>query len=221
VRFLLHLAVADVVNDVHSNEFWMSQSRLADKVGCARTTVNEWLGEALELGALAIVRDNAATGRPNVYRFEFAEGEGVRVADTGCPSGGQEGVRVADTKQETQLKRTQTSNAAAEQVVAAWCDATGRNPERVRVNAKRLAAVKARLAEGYTTADLVAAARGIGVSAWHMGENPDGKRYDDLLVAIRDGERVERFRDLYESGGDKSTSAGSAVDEALRLLGDQ
>ena len=30
-KFLLHLAVADVVNDAHGNEFWMSQANLAEK----------------------------------------------------------------------------------------------------------------------------------------------------------------------------------------------
>ena len=102
--------------------------------------------------------------------------------------------------------------AVAENVLDAWVVATERNPKRTRLNQKRTAAVRARLREGYTEDDLIAAVRGIGLSAFHRGDNPEGKRYDDMLVAIRDGERVETFRDLYEAGGD---GPRSSVDRAL------
>jgi hypothetical protein len=103
----------------------------------------------------------------------------------------------------------------AERVMEAWVAATGRAPGKVKLNAKRRAAIAARLREGYTEEDLIAAARGIALSAWHTGDNPDGKKFDDLLVAIRDGERVERFRDIYEAGGERGKM--SSTDQVMAL----
>lgn len=113
-----------------------------------------------------------------------------------------------------------TKNAGtAERVMEAWVAATGRAPGKVKLNAKRRAAVAARLREGYTEEDLIAAARGIALSAWHMGDNPDGKKFDDLLVAIRDGERVERFRDIYDAGGERGKMSSTEQVMALYAEG--
>ena len=221
-KFLLHLAVADVVNDAHGNEFWMCQSALAEKTGTGVRVVSTWLADAVERGLLVLVGDGSKTGRPNRYRMVMAEG-GTQSEQTGyaVSAGGVRSDCVHNTNEhkgtevET-LVNEEGPTAIAERVVAAWVFATGRDPKRTKVNAKRLAAVKARLREGYSEQDLVAAARGIGLSAWHMGDNPDRKKYDDLLVAIRDGERVEKFRDLFEQGGDRGP--GSAVDRLLETL---
>lgn len=107
------------------------------------------------------------------------------------------------------------NSGTAERVMQAWVAATGRAPGKVKLNAKRRAAVAARLREGYTEEDLIAAARGIALSAWHTGDNPDGKKFDDLLVAIRDGERVERFRDIFEAGGERGRM--SSTDQVMAL----
>lgn len=114
------------------------------------------------------------------------------------------------------VKRDNSVAAVAQRVLDEWVFATRRDSAKVKMNAKRLAAVRARLKEGYTEDDLVAAVHGISKSAWHCGDNPSRKRYDDLLVAIRDGERVEKFRDLYEAGGD---GPKSAVDQVLASMG--
>jgi hypothetical protein len=223
VRFLLHLAVADVVNDAHGNEFWMSQAALAEKVGCKRGTVCEWFAEAQDCQLVTLLTDNSKAGRPNRYRLELPARE-VSAGRTALSAGRTRGVRVADTElkehkrtQETTIAK-QTTNEAAQMVLDAWVVATGRDAGRVKLNAKRTAAVAARMREGYSADDLVAAVRGIALSRWHMGENPDGKKYDDFLVAVRDGERVEKFRDLYDAGGDGERR--SAVDVVLDLFDD-
>lgn len=210
-KFVLHLAVADVVNDAHGNEFWMSHSALAAKVGCCRETVARWFAEAIEAGLVSLKRDGSRAGGSNCYVFLFAGG--VTSDHRGCDLKSQGGVTSDHTELKRELKGTQTSNDA-QIVFDAWVAATGRDAARAKLNAKRVQAVKARLREGYSLDDLVAAVRGIALSAWHQGENPDGKKYDDMLVAIRDGGRVEKFRDLFESGGDRPRQ--SAVD---RLLG--
>lgn len=103
---------------------------------------------------------------------------------------------VAAVLAETQPAASPEPTAIAQRVLAEWIAATGRDATRTKLNSKRLSAIRARLREGYTENDLIAAARGIGLSAFHRGDNPEGKRYDDLLVAIRDGERVEKFREI-------------------------
>ena len=232
-KFLIHLAVADVVNDAHGNEFWMGQTALAEKVGTTRKSVCEWFADATERGLVECVRDNSKRGRPNCYRLVMRQGEGVTSGDRGVQPQVTGGVTSGDTELKGTKEGTKASpattdeqnepataavslDATAHRVLEAWVEATGRDPRRVKMNAKRAAAIKARLREGYIEADLVAAARGIGLSAWHMGDNPDGKKFDDLLVAIRDGERVEKFRDLYEQGGERGRR--SAVDAVLDLL---
>lgn len=83
VQRLLHIAVADVVNDLHGNEFWMTQSNLADKAGASRRTVGTWLAQAVEDGYLELVEDNTGRGKANRYRFEFPSmRESVRSVDT-------------------------------------------------------------------------------------------------------------------------------------------
>lgn len=227
VKFLIHLAVADVVNDAHDNQFWMSQESLASKVGASVRSVNGWFSEAVDSGLVQCVVDNSRAGKPNCYRFLMPQG-GTQPLRTGYAAIAQGGTQPLRTELELELKVTTTSKevaknaeeettAVASRVVAAWVDATGRDPRRVRVNAKRLREVKARMREGYTEGDLVAAARGIALSPWHMGDNPDRKRYDDLAVAIRDGERVEKFRDLFDRGGDVP-AARSAVDRLVESM---
>lgn len=34
---------------------------------------------------------------------------------------------------------------------------------------------------------------GCARSAWHMGDNPGGKRYDSIELILRDAEHIERF----------------------------
>lgn len=52
--------------------------------------------------------------------------------------------------------------------------------------------IRARLDE-YGLDAVLAAVTGWQYSSWHRGENPDGKRYYDLDLLLRNGENVERF----------------------------
>lgn len=48
-------------------------------------------------------------------------------------------------------------------------------------------------------ADTVEAAiRGVGLSPWHMGKNPQGKKYTDLELVLRDAAHVERFAGYWD-----------------------
>ncbi len=45
---------------------------------------------------------------------------------------------------------------------------------------------------------------GIHLDPWNRGENPTGKRYDSLELALRDAEHIERFHDLAVAQAGKS-----------------
>ena len=227
-KFVLHLAVADVVNDVHDNLFWMAQSNLADKAGVSRGSACKWLREAVDEGLLEVVRDGSESGKPNCYRFVMPMGGcvpqiqgGVHTGHRGCvpqthktKERTKEGTQASVATNDESESENDSTAVTAKAVLDAWVEATGRNAAKVRMNGKRLAAVKARLREGYTKEDLIAAVQGIARSPWHMGDNPEGKRYDDMLLAIRDGERVEKFRDLLAEG----TAPKSKVDQVMQAL---
>lgn len=41
------------------------------------------------------------------------------------------------------------------------------------------------------------AIRGCALSDWHMGKNPNGKKYDDLELILRNAQKIENFADLW------------------------
>lgn len=40
------------------------------------------------------------------------------------------------------------------------------------------------------------AVRGCSLSDWHMGNNPQGKRYDDITLILRNADKIEKFANL-------------------------
>lgn len=47
---------------------------------------------------------------------------------------------------------------------------------------------------------------GCAMSDWHMGDNPRGKRYDDLELILRDSEHIERFATICAEGGNSAAT---------------
>lgn len=112
VRFTIHHAIADSVNDQNADEFWMRQGVLARKARTTRGTVNAALATMIEEGFLVLLEERP--GGANRYRFLYPEGvalvydprSGVRAARTsGVGSGDTRvsatatgGARSADTE---------------------------------------------------------------------------------------------------------------------------
>ncbi len=67
--FIVHLAVADVVNDAHGNEFWMSVPALAKKARVGRSTAFDALKHMIEDGFLARLESGQDEGKPSRYCF--------------------------------------------------------------------------------------------------------------------------------------------------------
>lgn len=68
-ELLVHLAIADVANDLHHNEFWMSTASLAKKAKVARSTVTATLSDMVKLGLLEVLEAGGPKRKPTLYRF--------------------------------------------------------------------------------------------------------------------------------------------------------
>jgi len=68
------------------------------------------------------------------------------------------------------------------------------NHPDAKLTAKRKRNISARLKEGYTVEDLCLAIEGCAASAFHQGDNDNGKVFDDLELICRSGEKVEQFK---------------------------
>lgn len=100
---------------------------------------------------------------------------------------------VAEAKDAPESKPEASEPGPVRQVFEYWRKAAGKGP-RTQLDSKRKRAVKARLADGYTVAELCEAVDGCLLTPHNRGENDRGERYDDLELICRDAAHVDRFR---------------------------
>lgn len=67
------------------------------------------------------------------------------------------------------------------------------NHPKARLDEKRKKAIRGRLADGYSVAELKTAIDGCRASPFHQGSNDRGKVFDDLDLICRDAKHVEQF----------------------------
>lgn len=82
----------------------------------------------------------------------------------------------------------------ARRVFEFWRQDTGHH--RSKLDRKRLARIEARLRDGFSGDDLVAAIKHRRNDPFLMGGGPDGRVYDGVETLLRDCAQVERLRDL-------------------------
>jgi hypothetical protein len=98
---------------------------------------------------------------------------------------------------EAELKQQRQEAPEAQMVKALyklWVDLTNRDKKRTKLGEKREKAVLKALRMGYAYEDLADAIRGGSRFAY---TNPEGKRFDDLELILRDEVKIERFRDAW------------------------
>lgn len=78
-----------------------------------------------------------------------------------------------------------------------WIYQMQKNPKTTKLTPERRRTIQARLRDGYTTEDMVAAITGCYSSDFHMarGEYRGRTRYNDLTLILRNGSNLEGFRD--------------------------
>jgi hypothetical protein len=99
--------------------------------------------------------------------------------------------------------------AAIERIFDAWVAAAGKDANRTVLDDKRRRLIR-RALERYPTDDVIAAVRGWRHSPHHRGENTTNTVYNDLGLLLRDGDHIERFRDLERNGPATPASTGDA-----------
>jgi DNA-binding PadR family transcriptional regulator len=82
-QLLVHLAIADVVNDTHGWEFWMSTEKLSQKARVSRSTVTQALADMVENGFLELLEAGGNRRRPSRYRFSTSALTGLASAASG------------------------------------------------------------------------------------------------------------------------------------------
>ena len=91
-------------------------------------------------------------------------------------------------------KRNDETLRATESVFDAWRRETGHNGSRL--DRKRQKRIEARLREGFTPEDLIAAITNHRNDPFLMGKNDTGRVYDGIETLLRDAAQVERLRAL-------------------------
>ena len=81
----------------------------------------------------------------------------------------------------------------AQHLTAYWANATGRNPNRVKLTGKRKALIRRLIEDGFDIDELELAVDGNQQSAFHQGDNEQHKVYDEFELIFRNAESVERF----------------------------
>lgn len=83
-----------------------------------------------------------------------------------------------------------------------WCK-SGRGPKPA-LTEDRIVIIGAAIAE-YGVKTCIDAVIGCSYSDWHMGQNPQGKKYNDVELIFRNAQNIERFAgiaiDRHAAGG--------------------
>lgn len=94
------------------------------------------------------------------------------------------------SKSDSDIKSTTYSREVAS-IFTYWQEVMGK-PKAI-LTADRRAKIQARLRDGYTEEQIKQGIDGCRASAWHMGENPNGKQYNDFDLICRNGSKLEQF----------------------------
>jgi hypothetical protein len=110
-------------------------------------------------------------------------------------------------------QKPKRTNPDADLVFAAWVEehVDPAQRERAKFTGERRRKVEARLRDGYSVDRLIAAVRGVKRSAFHMGENDAGTKYNDLVTILKNGGNVEKFEALATGGALKPTNRNAAI----------
>lgn len=87
-----------------------------------------------------------------------------------------------------------------------WCK-SGRGPKPA-LTEERIVIIGAAIAD-YGVKTCIDAVIGCSYSDWHMGQNPQGKKYNDVELIFRNAQNIERFAGM----GSDRRAAGGFLDE--------
>jgi len=124
-------------------------------------------------------------------RNPVAESDGLSGAASGKPDPSREGV-------ENEVEPDPMDPATQKALFEFWQKLYGHG--HAKFTEQRRRKLVARIREGYTLADCEDAIRGLRLSKFHMGDNDEGRVWDEFERIFKSGAYLEKFRDLCRSG---------------------
>lgn len=103
--------------------------------------------------------------------------------------------------------------AEVQKVFDYWVERCRSNRKSVKLTDARKRIIS-RALKDYDLETCLEAIDGVLLSNWHMGNNPRGKRYDDITLILRDAQHIEDFSwDAQQAaeGKDSFLSPGAAA----------
>lgn len=205
-----YVLVAYADNADRHGKCWPEKSEIVDKTGLSRATVYRAIATLQTLGYLKETVDEK--GRECVF-LTLSHPETDRLTVRQPPSHCETESSHSETRpshSETPyieepsrtVKNRKTpphpprgESAVIEDLFDFWKSQTSRNGQ-TRLTPNRRKAIAARLAEGYDPELIRRAIAGAAASPWHRGENDRRRRFDDLTLICRSGEKLEAFAEM-------------------------
>jgi len=120
----------------------------------------------------------------------------------------------SEVKPTVERKRPTADGSGIGEVFGYWQTAMGH--QHAKLDAKRLKAIKARLADGYTVGQICTAVDGCRLSPHHMGQNDTRTVYDDIELICRDATKVDGF--IKRAGQGPPTGRSSNAQQTIDHL---
>lgn len=193
---LVLLALADHADPW--GECYPSRRRLGAMCGgISPRAVSRHVATFEELGLLERVERHRENGSrtSTLYRLKVSRGGATSVK-------GGEGESVkARTVKEPSIENGKVNRETEQRLFELWRDSTGRDESRTKFTDGRRRSLRARLKE-YSAEEIAQAIRNCAADDWHV-ENG----HTDLALICRNGEKLERFRDMGGGGEDAAWEA--------------
>lgn len=225
--------------DWETGEAWPSRRTLADALSVSTDTIDRWIRELEQEGALRVCRrvdeqaENQQINLTNLYTIvrnkprgggKNAEGGGMDAPRGGRNSAGTGGgrdaaVSITNLEQDLIEQESLIKVSDIKVVFYAWCEHANKDPKRTKMDSKRVRAIKWAL-KNYPLEEVLLAVEGWKHLPFYRGENKDRRVYNDLTLLLRDSQRVEMFRDAARNPG-ASLSAPQTWSRLLKYLEDE
>jgi len=194
-------------------EFLLSKTRVSEETGAEILDLLAKL-EAIdpELWADRIIwSSNFVSNLHDVYRKRASEipkrpdirrrkPDDIRISDVENPQSKVKETKVNKSKELKTLVEQARPDVSDIMAIFEFWQSELNHPQS-RLDKKRLAAIKARLSEGYSVDRIKQAIRGIKNCPHNMGQNDRNQRYDDIELICRTGANVDRFADAEAGSG--------------------
>jgi hypothetical protein len=193
---------------------WPSRNTLARDLKVSKDSIDRWVKELTDAGALMVERrlaplegdSEVRMNQTSLYTVIRIKQEGGRTrAARGkvAPRGGRidaargGGKDAALTRTNKELEPKEQENTR--HVFNHWVDVTGRDRSRTKLDPKRKKLIEWALSN-YSLEEVLLAVQGWKFSNFHRGENKEKRVYNDLALLLRDTTKLEMFRDLAKRG---------------------